>query len=146
MEQNYYKYENEIGFALEDVKTALKSILETYKTRFIHEEKDLDDTFGTYRFGEIKCSYMVTLTKASDNSTKLSLTCSPREGSFKPSMASLEGYTKEFLNILSAKLKGTPDEEMSNVVKNNNSDSSLSTISVIITIIAIAIMLAILFM
>lgn len=145
MEQNYYKYENEIGFNIEVVKTALKDILSKNKTRFIHKEKDLNDIFGTYHFGEIKCSYMLTLKKIDDNNTNITINCSPRSGGFTPSMASLEGYTNEFLKILTAKLNGASDQEMKVVVKENDSDSSLSSISAIITLITIAVILYLVF-
>ena len=140
MEQNYYKYENNVNYKISEIKDALKSILETYKVRFLHEEKDLNDAFGTYRFGEIKCSYMVTLTQIDENNTKIVINCSSRAG-FQASMASLEGYTNEFLAILTAKLSGASDEEMISVVKENNSDGSLSgfagVMSIIIFIVAL---------
>ena len=139
-----YQYENELSFNIEDVKTAIKSILETYKTRFLHSEKDLNDVFGTYNFGEVKCGYLVTLQKIDDNTTKIKMTCSSRTG-FEVGMASLEGYIAEFLNILSAKLTGATDEEMETVVNENNSDSSLSCMSTILTVIIIVCALAILF-
>ena len=133
-----YQYENELSFNIEDVKTAIKSILETYKTRFLHSEKDLNDVFGTYNFGEVKCGYLVTLQKIDDNTTKIKMTCSSRTG-FEVGMASLEGYTAEFLNILSAKLTGSTDEEMETVVNENNSDSANANISGCLSIISIAI-------
>ena len=139
-----YQYENELSFNIEDVKTAIKSILETYKTRFLHSEKDLNDVFSTYNFGEVKCGYLVTLQKIDDNTTKFKMTCSSRTG-FEVGMASLEGYTAEFLNILSAKLNGATEEEMQTVVNENNSDSSLSCMSTILTVIIIGCALAILF-
>ena len=146
MEQNYYKYENEVNYGIDEIKKAIRSILETNKIRFLHEEKDLNDAFGTYHFGEIKCSYMITVTKVDDSRTKISINCSPREGGFKPSMASLEGYTNEFLTILTAKLNGASDEEMTSVVKENNSDSSLASFSVIIGIIIFIITLYLILM
>ena len=139
-----YQYENELSFNIEDVKTAIKSILETYKTRFLHSEKDLNDAFSTYNFSEVKCGYLVTLQKIDDNTTKIKMTCSSRTG-FEVGMASLEGYTAEFLNILSAKLTGATDEEMQTIVNENNSDSSLSCMSTILTVIIIGCTLAILF-
>ena len=33
-----YQYENELNFNIEDVKTAIKSILKTYKTRFLYSD------------------------------------------------------------------------------------------------------------
>ena len=51
MDQNYYKYENEVNFNIDVIKEALKSILKANPVRFIHEEKDLNDTLGTYSFG-----------------------------------------------------------------------------------------------
>lgn len=139
-----YQYENELSFNIEDVKTAIKSILETYKTRFLHSEKDLNDVFSTYNFGEVKCGYLVTLQKIDDNTTKIKMTCSSRAG-FEVGMASLEVYTAEFLNILSAKLNGATEEEMQTVINENNSDSSLSCMSTILTVIIIGCALAILF-
>ncbi len=139
-----YQYENELSFNIEDVKTAIKSILETYKTRFLHSEKDLNDIFWTYKFDEVKCGYLITLQKIDDNTTKIKMTCSSRTG-FEVGMASLEGYTAEFLNILSAKLNGATEEEMQTVVNENNSDSSLSCMSTILTVIIIGCALAILF-
>ena len=138
MDQNYYKYENEINYNIDTIKEAIKSVLKSNPVRFLHEEKDLNDAFGTYSFGEVKCAYMVTLTKIDDEKTKILINCSSRAGGFEASMASLAGYTKEFIAILSAKLNGASDEEMKEVVKQNNADGSLSCISVIITIIAIA--------
>ena len=146
MDQNYYKYENEVNYNIDVIKDALKAILKTNPVRFLHEDKDLNDAFGTYSFGEIKCSYMVTLTKIDDDHTKIIINCSSRQGGFEASMASLAGYTKEFLTILTAKLDGASDEEMIEVVQQNNSDSSLSCISVIITIIAIIAIFWIIFM
>jgi UDP-N-acetylmuramyl pentapeptide synthase len=146
MEQNYFKYENVVNFNIDEIKTALKSILEANKTRFLHEDKDLNDDFGSYHFGEIKCSYMVTLNKVDESSTKITVNCSPRHGGFQASMASLENYTNEFLAILTAKLKGASDEEMASVVKQNNSDSSLASSSIIITIIIIVASLFFIFM
>ena len=143
---NSYKYENEINFNVNDVKNALKEILETNRTRFLHKDKDLNDTFGTYSFGEIKCSYLVTLTKMNDDTTKIVITCSERPGSFHPSMASLESYTSEFLNILSAKLSGTAEEEMKEIVNQNNSDSGLAGCGVICGIVIFILSLAIMFM
>lgn len=137
MDQNYYKFENEINFNVDVVKEALKSVLVSNPIRFMHEAKDLNDTFGTYSFGEIKCSYMVTLTKIDEDKTKLVVTCSSRQGGFEASMASLANYTNEFLAILTAKLNGASDEEMKTVLKQNSSDNSLSGISVLITIISI---------
>lgn len=145
MEQNYYKYENEIGFNIDVIKTALKEILSKNKTRFIHKEEDLNDTFGTYHFGETKCSYMLTLKKIDDNTTNITINCSSRSGGFNPSMASLEGYTNEFLKILTAKLNGASDEEMKVVVKENDSDSSLSSFSAIITLIIVVAALYLMF-
>jgi len=138
MDQNYYKYENEINYNIDTVKDAIKSVLKSNSVRFIHEEKDLNDAFGTYSFGEIKCAYMVTLTKIDEKKTKIFINCSSRKGGFEASMASLAGYTKEFITILSAKLNGASDEEMKEIVKQNNADSSLSCISVIVAIISIA--------
>lgn len=66
---NSYKYENEIPFSIDEVKNALKDILSKNRTRFLHEDKDLNDTFNTYSFGEVKCSYMVSLKKVDDNTT-----------------------------------------------------------------------------
>jgi UDP-N-acetylmuramyl pentapeptide synthase len=138
MDQNYYKYENEVNFNIDVIKEALKSILKANPVRFIHEEKDLNDTLGTYSFGEIKCAYMVTLSKIDEDHTKIVINCSSRQGGFEASMASLANYTNEFLAILTAKLDGASEEEMKDVVRHNNSDSSVSCITVIITIIAIA--------
>lgn len=133
-----YQYENDLSFNIEDVKTALKSILETNKTRFLHSEKDLNDVFGTYNFGEVKCGYLITLQKIDDNTTKIKMTCSSRTG-FEVGMASLEAYAAEFLNILSAKLTGATDEEMETVVNENNSDSTNANISGCLGIISISI-------
>jgi hypothetical protein len=138
MDQNYYKYENEINYNIDTIKDAIKSVLKSNPVRFLHEEKDLNDAFGTYSFGEVKCAYMVTLTKIDDEKTKIMINCSAREGSLRPSIASLAGYTNEFITILSAKLNGASDEEMKEIVRQNNSDGNLSCISVIITIITIA--------
>ena len=137
MDQNYYKFENEINFNVDVVKDALKSVLAFNPTRFLYETKDLNDTFGTYSFGEIKCAYMVTLSKLDEGKTRIVVTCSSRQGGFEASMASLASYTNDFLAILTAKLNGASDEEMKTVLKQNSSDNSLSGISVLITIISI---------
>ena len=145
---NSYKYENEINFSINEVKEAIKAILKANPTRFIHEDKDLNDAFGTYKFGEIKCSYMVSLAKVDDNNTKITITCSERTGGFNPSMASLESYTSEFINILSAKLSGKSDEEMKEVVSENNSDSALanaSCLGTLLTLVGIGIAIAMIF-
>ena len=73
-----------------------------------------------------------------DCRSQVIINCSSKQGGFEASMASLANYTNEFLAILTAKLDGASEEEMKDVVERNNSDSSLSCISVIITIIAIA--------
>jgi hypothetical protein len=44
MDQNYYKYENEVNFNIDVIKDALKSILKANPVRFMHEEKDINDT------------------------------------------------------------------------------------------------------
>ena len=89
----------------------------------------MNDIFGTYSFGEIKCGYLVALTKVDDNSTKIIITCSPRNGGLETSMASLEKYTGELLNIISSKLSGATDEEMVQIINDNNSDGMLSNIN-----------------
>ena len=81
---------------------------------------------------------MVTLSKIDEDHTKIIINCSSRQGGFEASMASLANYTNEFLAILTDKLGGASEEEMKDVVRHNNSDSSVSCITVIITIIAIA--------
>ena len=133
-----YQYENELSFNIEDVKTALKSILETNKTRFLHSDKDLNDAFCTYKFGEVKCGYLVTLQKINDDTTKIKMTCTSRTG-FEVGMASLEAYTAEFLNILGTKLSGASDEEMETVVNENNSDSTNASVSGCLSIISIGV-------
>ena len=134
---NSYKYENEIDFSINDVKNAIKDILEKNRVRFLHKEKDINDIFNTYKFDEIKCSYNITLIKVSENSTKIILTCSERGGGFKPTMASLESYASEFINILSKKLSSATDEEMKKALKENNSDSTASDIASIVEIISL---------
>ena len=133
---NSYKYENEIDFSINDVKNAIKDILEKNRVRFLHKEKDINDVFNTYKFDEIKCSYNITLIKVSENSTKITLTCSERGGGFTPTMASLESYVSEFMNILSKKLSGATDEEMKKALKENNSDGTASDIASIAEVIS----------
>ena len=133
---NSYKYENEIDFSINDVKNAIKDILEKNRVRFLHKEKDINDVFNTYKFDEIKCSYNITLIKASENSTKITLTCSERGGGFNATMASLESYASEFMNILSKKLSGATDEEMKKALKENNSDGTASDIASIAEVIS----------
>jgi hypothetical protein len=149
-EINSYKYENIINFNIDDVKKSIKNILKSNKTRFIHDEKDLNDIFSTYSFGEIKCSYLVALTKVDDNSTKITITCSPRNDGLETSMASLEKYTGELLNIISSKLSGATDEEMVQIINDNNSDGVLSningTIELISFVLGAGILLYILFL
>ena len=142
MQNNSYYFNQEINYSIESVKSAMKYILSKYATRFLHSEEDINETFNTYRFGEIKCSYLVSLEKVDENHTKVSLTCSPREGGFQPSPASIESYASEFLNILSARLEGKTGTELHNIVKKNNSDSTLSGLSAIISFILLALALA----
>ena len=145
---NNYRYENQIQFNIEEVKTALKNVLNLNPTRFLHNANDLNDIMLTYRFGEIKCSYVVTLQKIDDTNTKIVISCSERYG-FPLSVASLESYVTEFLNILTAKLSGQSDTEVMQVMNNNNSDSNLanttscmSLIIIVITIISIIMIFA----
>lgn len=125
--KNYY-YENTLNFNIETIKTAIKSVLEKNKNRFVYSEKDLNDTFNTYNFGEIKCSYLIVFQKIDENTTQIKLTCSSRVG-FEVCMSSLEHYTTEFLNILSAKLSGISEEEMQKVLNENNSDAGIANMS-----------------
>ncbi len=136
-ELNTYKHESQISANIEDVKNALKDILKLNPTRFLHNEKDLNDMLMTYSFGEVKCAYIVTLQKIDDNTTKIIIDCSERYGGLDISVASLQSYVIEFLNILSARLNGADDTTMLTVMKNNNSDSILTSCSVYIIIIAI---------
>lgn len=145
LEHNTYKHECQVFTNVNNVKNAIKDILNLNPTRFLYDKKDLNDLMLTYSFGEVKCAYIVTLQKIDENTTKIIIDCSERTGGLNLSVASLQSYVTEFLNILSARLNGTNDEEILEVMENNNSDSTITNFSVLIAIITIIIALIILF-
>lgn len=138
-ELNTYKHECQVIANIDNVKNALKDILKLNPTRFICDKNGINDLMLTYSFGELKCAYVVTLQKIDENTTKIIIDCSERYGGLNLSVASLQLYVTELLNILSARLNGASDEEILGVMKNNNSDSAVSGCGVFITIAAIII-------
>ena len=145
-ERNTYKHECQVAVNVDNVKNALKDILNLNPTRFLHDKKDLNDLMLTYSFGELKCAYVVTLQKIDENNTKIVIDCSERTGGLNLSVASLQSYVAEFLNILSARLDGKSDEEILGVMENNNSDSNIANFSAYVTLVTIIIIFIILFM
>ena len=63
LERNTYKHECQVTVNVDNVKNALKDVLNLNPTRFLYDEKDLNDLMLTYSFGELKCAYVVTLQK-----------------------------------------------------------------------------------
>ena len=145
LERNTYKHECQVTVNVDNVKNALKDVLNLNPTRFLYNEKDLNDLMLTYSFGELKCAYVVTLQKIDENNTKIVIDCSERTGGLNLSVASLQSYVTEFLNILSARLDGKSDEEILTVMENNNSDSNLANFSAYVTLVTIIIIFIILF-
>lgn len=145
LERNTYKHECQVTVNVDNVKNALKDVLNLNPTRFLYDEKDLNDLMLTYSFGELKCAYVVTLQKIDENNTKIVIDCSERTGGLNLSVASLQSYVTEFLNILSARLDGKSDEEILTVMENNNSDSNLANFSAYVTLVTIIIIFIILF-
>ena len=145
LELNTYKHECQVTVNVDNVKNALKDVLNLNPTRFLYDKKDLNDLMLTYSFGELKCAYVVTLQKIDENNTKIVIDCSERTGGLNLSVASLQSYVTEFLNILSARLDGKSDEEILTVMENNNSDSNLANFSAYVTLVTIIIIFIILF-
>ena len=143
-------FEQNISYSIISFKDAMNYILEKFNTTFIDQNNN--EVFNTYSFGQVKCLYNVALSKVDENTTNVKIVCSPTVTGSNEYDESNNGRTmiwiNEFLDILTKKLEGKDDTEISTAVKNTNSTHSslVSVITIIGGLVTLLIRLGIIYL
>jgi hypothetical protein len=107
------------------------SIIEKSLTYFIAVDKEINPVLKTVSFTRSKGitvgKYSIELTEISEEKTSMHISCVGSSNGGE-SNAHLETFLTEYLNIFTATYSGKSDEEILEVVKENNSGSTLGWI------------------